>query len=393
MNYKLIKNAKVITPLSAMFTGWLLISDKKILNFQKGLPPAEMESLISDTIDARGNYLLPGFIDEHTHGSLGFCTMDADPTKIRAMAERNASHGVTAFLPTTLTDQKENILRAIEAASSMVGLRGKWSKVLGVHLEGPFFNSVKAGAQDPRNIRKGTKEEIDAFLSAGSIKLISMAPEFEENLLAGDLFAAKGITVAAGHTNANYDQLLKAVEHGYSVITHLFNGMGAFSHREPGTIGGALTIPEYSCELICDNVHSHPAAQKLAWLAKGNEKITLITDTIRPSGLPDGSYPFTDNESVIVSENGTNLRLSSGNLAGSALTMNKALRNFTQNTGASLEETWRCSSLNAAINLGISSDTGSIEKGKLADLILMDENYDVKMTMIEGEIVFSKGLV
>ncbi len=393
MNYKIIKNAKILTPYSAIFNGWLLIAEKIILNFQKGLPPADLESQVADVIDARGNFLLPGFIDEHTHGSLGFCTMDADPGKIRAMAERNASHGVTAFLPTTLTDQKRNIIRAIEAASSMVGERGKGSKVLGLHLEGPFFNTQKAGAQDPENIRRGTKEEIYEFLDAGVIKLIAMAPEFEENLIAGDIFAAKGITVAAGHTNANYEQLLKATEHGYSVITHLFNGMGAFSHREPGTIGGALAIPDYSCELICDNVHSHPAAQKLAWLAKGKEKITLITDTIRPSGLPDGSYPFTDKESVIVSENGTNLRLSSGNLAGSALTMDRALRNFTQNTGASLEETWRCSSLNAAINLGISNETGSIEKGKLADIILMDENFEVKMTIIEGQIVFSKGLV
>ena len=163
MNYKIIKNAKILTPYSAIFNGWLLIAEKIILNFQKGLPPADLESQVADVIDARGNFLLPGFIDEHTHGSLGFCTMDADPGKIRAMAERNASHGVTAFLPTTLTDQKRNIIRAIEAASSMVGERGKGSKVLGLHLEGPFFNTQKAGAQDPENIRRGTKEEIYEF--------------------------------------------------------------------------------------------------------------------------------------------------------------------------------------------------------------------------------------
>ncbi|MHC1773096.1 MAG: N-acetylglucosamine-6-phosphate deacetylase [Flexilinea sp.] len=387
----LIKNARIYTPTSSAFSGWLLIDRNKILNFHKGLPPADLENENLQIIDAAGKILLPGFIDTHTHGSLGFCTMDADPDKIRAMARRNAEHGVTSFLPTSLSDKKENILRAIKAASSMVGVRETGSKVLGIHLEGPFFNPVKAGAQDPDNIRRAQKDEIAEYLDAGIIKQISMAPEYPENLSAADIFVEKGITVAAGHTNANYDQLVEAANHGYSVITHLFNGMGAFGHREPGTIGGALTIPDFSCEMICDNIHSHPAAQKLAWLAKGKEKIILITDTVKPSGLPDGIYPFTDKEKVIVSENGTNLRLSSGNLAGSALTMNRALRNFTVNTGASLEETWRCSSLNAAVSLGISGETGSIEKGKLADLVLLDDNYEVNMTMIEGTIVYTKG--
>lgn len=393
MGKTLIKNAKIFTPASAAFIGWLLVDDKKILNFHKGFPPDILENENLRIIDARGKNLLPGLIDMHTHGSLGFCTMDADPEKIRAMAKRNAEHGVTTFLPTSLTDKKENIIRSIEAVTSMVGIRENGAKVLGIHLEGPFFNPAKAGAQDPGNIRRAQKEEIDEYLKAGRVKLISMAPEYPENLSAADIFVAEGITVAAGHTNANYDQLVEAVNHGYSIITHLFNGMGAFGHREPGTIGGALTIPEYTCEMICDNVHSHPAAQKLAWLAKGKEKIILITDTIRPSGLPDGIYPFTDKESVIVSGNGTNLRLSSGNLAGSGLTMNRALRNFTINTGASLEETWRCSSLNAAINLGISGETGSIEKGKLADLVLLDDNYEVYMTMIDGTIIYTKGIL
>ncbi len=307
------------------------------------------------------------------------------------MAKRNAEHGVTSFVPTTLTDSKENILRAIEATTALVGVREDGAKILGVHLEGPYFNPVKAGAQDPDYIRRAQKSEIIDYLKAGVIKQISMAPEYEENLSAAEIFVTEGITVAAGHSNATYAQLLRAVDYGYSVVTHLFNGMGAFSHREPGTIGGALTIPEYSCELICDNVHSHPAAQKLAWLAKGKEKVILITDTIRPSGLPDGEYPFTDKESVVVSENGTNIRLSSGNLAGSALSMDRALKNFTANTGASLEETWRCSSLNAAISLGIAHETGSIEKGKLADLVLIDDRYEVNLTMIEGKIVYTKG--
>ncbi len=391
MKKTLIKNVTIYSPLSAAFSGWLLIADKKILSIQHGQPSAEIEANCAEVIDGGGSRLLPGFIDIHTHGSLGFCTMDGDPERLRAMAKRNAEHGVTAFLPTTLTDSKENILHAIEGTAPMVGVREGGAKILGIHLEGPYFNPVKAGAQDPDYIRRAQKDEIAEYLKSGIIRLIAMAPEYEENLAAAQIFAAEGITVSAGHTNASYDQLLRAVDYGYSQITHLFNGMGAFSHREPSTIGGALTIPEYSCELICDNVHSHPGAQKLAWLAKGNERIILITDTIRPSGLPDGEYPFTDKESVFVSEHGTNLRLSSGNLAGSALSMNRALKNFTVNTGASLDETWRCSSLNAAVGLGIAHETGSIEKGKLADLVLIDDNYQVQRTIIEGSTVYTKG--
>lgn len=384
----LIKNAVIYTPTANGFNGWVVIEDKKILSIQRGSPIPETEQAMDQVIDAEGKALLPGFIDVHTHGGLGFCTMDADQERLKAIARRNAEHGVTSFLPTTLTDTKEATIRAIEAVTARINVRDGGAKTAGIHLEGPYFNPVKAGAQDPDNIRRADKNEIRDFLKAGKIRLIAMAPEYPENLAAGDLFAAEGITVSAGHTNASYDDLVKAAEHGFSEITHLYNGMGAFGHRDPGTIGGALTIPAYTCELICDNVHSHPATHRLVWKAKGPEKIILITDCIRPSGLPDGTYPFTDKEMVTVSEHGTNLRLKNGSLAGSALTMDRALFNFMNNTGTTLDEVWRCGSLNAAIQIGISAETGSIEKGKLADLILLDAACQVKMTMIEGEIVY-----
>ncbi len=378
----------IYTPANLAFKGWLLIQDKNILSIERGAPSPETEKAMDKIIDAGGKTLLPGFIDVHTHGGLGFCTMDADLERLKAIARRNAEHGVTSFLPTTLTDTRAATIHAIEAVTARIGVCDGGSKTVGIHLEGPYFNPMKAGAQDPDSIRRADKDEIRAFLNAGTIRLIAMAPEFPENLAAGDIFAAEGITVSAGHTNASYADLMTAAEHGYSQITHLYNGMGAFGHREPGTIGGALAIPAYTCEIICDNVHSHPATHRIAWKAKGSEKIILITDCIRPSGLPDGKYPFTDKEMVTVSEHGTNLRLDSGNLAGSALTMDRALVNFMANTGATLDEVWRCTSLNAARQIGISAETGSIEKGKLADLILLDDQYQVKMTMIEGEIVY-----
>ena len=184
--------------------------------------------------------------------------------------------------------------------------------------------------------------------------------------------------------------LQEALDHGFRSVTHLFNGMGAFNHREPGTIGSALAPDGYSCELICDNIHSHPAAQKIAWKAKGRDKVVLITDMIRPSGLPDGHYvQESTGMEINVSHNGTELRIPNGALAGSALTMDRGLRNFTANSGADLDATWPCSSLNAARLIGIDHETGSIENGKLADLVLMDADYNVVRTIIEGQTAFS----
>ncbi|MBR6090474.1 MAG: N-acetylglucosamine-6-phosphate deacetylase, partial [Anaerolineaceae bacterium] len=326
----------------------------------------------------------------HTHGCLGFCTMDADPEKLLKIASFHVTHGVTTFLPTTMTSDTASTVRAIRCVSDHVGKRGSFSKIAGVHLEGPYFNAVKCGAQDTKNIRRADPDECKTFLDAGIVKRISIAPEFPENLKAAEIFRAAGVSVSAGHTNAAYTDMAEALRHGFTSVTHLFNGMSGFSHREPGAVGGALTLEEYSVEMICDNIHSHPAAQDLAWRAKGKEKVVLITDMIRPSGLPDGEYLQEDGSGFIVSHNGTELRIPSGALAGSALTMDRGLRNFTENAGASLDETWQCSSLNAARLIGIDRETGSIEKGKAADLVIMDSDFNVVRTVIEGKTEYLK---
>lgn len=388
----LFVNAVIYTLDKPSFAGWLLTEGKTIDSFGKGAAPEYILSKADQVIDAEGKNLLPGLIDIHTHGCLGICTMDADPETQLKVARHHARHGVTTYLPTTMTDNTEMTLKAIQTINGLVGKRGDFAKIPGIHLEGPFLNAAKCGAQDTANIRPGTIEESKKFLDAGVIKRIAIAPEIEGNLKVADLFASQGISIAAGHTAAGYDELNRALEHGFRGITHLFNGMAAFGHREPGTIGGALAIPDYVCELICDNIHSHPAAHWIAWKAKGRYGIALITDSIRPAGLPDGTYTseFTG-QTIVVSCNGTNLRIPSGALAGSALTMERALKNFTENVGATLDETWPCSSYNAARAIGIDHETGSIEKGKLADLILLDAGYNVSLTMIEGDIVCKEG--
>ncbi len=386
MTKTLIKNARIYTTGRLSFIGWLLIEDKTIADFgDDAVPVPDTDEII----DGTGMNLLPGFIDIHTHGCLGHCTMDADPEGIMAIAGYHAKHGVTTYLPTTMTGTTEQTVKAIRCVSEFVGKRGNYSKIPGLHLEGPFFNAAKCGAQDTAWIRLATPEECHTFLDAGVIKRISIAPEFPENMAAADIFAKAGVSITAGHTAANYDVMKEALDHGFRSVTHLYNGMGAFNHREPGTVGSALALDGYSCELICDNIHSHPAAQKIAWKAKGRDKVVLITDMIRPSGLPDGQYTQESTGQVInVSHNGTELRIPSGALAGSALTMDRGLKNFTANSGTDLDETWPCSSLNAARLIGIDHETGSIEKGKLADLILMDDEFNVHRTILEGKSIY-----
>ena len=389
MSKTLIQNAGIFTPEGPSFIGWLLIEGAKIADLGENSAPGDLARNADEVIDGNGLQLLPGFIDIHTHGCLGHCTMDADPEGILEIASFHARHGVTTYLPTTMTGTTEQTVKAIRCVTEFVGKRGNFAKIPGIHLEGPFFNPAKCGAQDTAYIRRATSEECRTFLDAGVIKRISIAPEFPENMAAADLFNAEGVSISAGHTAAGYDVMKEALKHGFRSVTHLFNGMGAFNHREPGTIGSALALDGYACELICDNIHSHPAAQKIAWLAKGRSKVVLITDMIRPSGLPDGRYvQESTGQEIHVSHNGTELRIPSGALAGSALTMDRGLKNFTVNSGASLNETWPCSSLNAARLIGIDSETGSVEKGKLADLVLMDQDFEVKRTIIEGKTAF-----
>ncbi|HXQ32943.1 MAG TPA: amidohydrolase family protein, partial [Anaerolineales bacterium] len=197
----------------------------------------------------------------------------------------------------------------------------------------------------------------------------------------------RGITVSAAHTAANYEQMQKAVKHGITHLTHSYNAMQGLGHRELGTIGAAMTLPQINCELIADNIHVHPAAQRILVEVKGTSGVILITDAIRAAGLPDGEY-MLDERSVHI-QNGA-VRLPDGTLAGSVLTMERALQNLCSATGRSLEEMWVTSSLNAARAIGVSSHKGSLEIGRDADLVLLDESFNVRLTFVKGEIVFSK---
>jgi N-acetylglucosamine-6-phosphate deacetylase len=386
-NQILIHNAHLFTPTHDWQPGWLLVEAGKIYAMQPGQPPDFEAGRITRRIDAAGRRLLPGLIDLHVHGAIGHEAMDASPDGLREMARYYASHGVTGFLATTWTASGERILAAVQAAAQVYGEIPGGAALLGVHLEGPYLNPEKCGAQDTRSIRRADRNEALSFLDAGPVRLLALAPEFPENLWLIDECVRRGIAVAAGHTTAGLPEMQLAVSHGLSQVTHCFNGMQGLGHRDLGTVGAAMALPEVSCELIADNIHVHPAAQKILVDVKGCDGVILITDAIRGTGMPDGEYPM-DDRTVTIRDG--QVRLPSGALAGSVLTLERGLGNVIRNTGRSLQEAWRMSSLNAARAIGLSASKGSLEPGKDADLVLLDGSFNVVLTVVAGKIVYEK---
>lgn len=382
----LIHNARLFTPNHPGLPGWLLAEHGLIRAIGFGDTPDFSSAGSVQSLDANGQNLLPGFIDLHVHGAMGHELMDASPTGLQAMARFYASHGVTSFLATTWTGSRASLNKALELVEEMQGRVQGGATILGVHLEGPYLNPVRCGAQAVSHIRRAKKEEALEFLDHGVIRLLALAPEYDENLWLIDECVRRGITVSAAHTTASYEQMQKAVEHGVTHLTHSYNAMQPLGHREIGTIGAAMVLPQINCELIADNVHVHPAAQKILVDVKTPSGIILITDAIRPAGLPVGDYIL--DERPIHTREGA-VRLSDGTLAGSVLTMERALKNVCAATGRPLEEMWVTSSLNPARAIGVSSQKGSLETGKEADLVLLDESFNVSLTVAQGEVIFS----
>ena len=383
----LIHNTRLYGPVDVWYPGWLLVEGRYIRALGPGDPPPFPEGTLPRQIDAGGHHLLPGFVDIHVHGAMGHEVMDADPAGIREMARFYARHGVTAFLPTTWTASKESLDAALAAVAEVVGPVDAGATVLGVYLEGPYLNPARCGAQETRHIRRAARDEALSLLDSGLIRVVALAPEFEENHWLIAECARRGITVSAAHTTAGYEEMEAAVARGLRQVTHCFNAMEGLSHRAPGTVGAALALPQINCELIADNIHVHPPVMKILVEAKGPQRVILVTDAIRGAGLAEGEYAI-DRRTVTVRDGA--VRLPDGTLAGSILTMDRALRNVQAATGRSLADLWPMSSLNAARAAGASAARGSLEAGKLADLVLLDRELDVLLTVAEGNVVYQR---
>lgn len=383
----LIHNARLFTPTRVYDPGWLLTEGGTIRALGPGRQPAFSPAQVKREVDAAGRRLLPGFIDLHVHGAMGHEVMDANPEGIREMARFYARHGVSAFLPTTWTAGRESLMAALAAVKDVMGPVAEGATVLGAYVEGPYLNPEKCGAQDTRHIRRAERDEALAILNTGVVRALALAPEFEENGWLIEECARRGVTVSAAHTTAGYEVMCAAAGRGLRQVTHMFNAMVGLGHRQLGTVGAALALPAINCELIADNVHVHPPAMKIVVDVKGPEGVILITDAIRGAGMAEGEYAI-DERTVTVRDGA--VRLPDGTLAGSILTMERALRNIQAATGRPLAELWPMASLNAARAIGASARRGSLEVGKAADLVLLDADYTVVLTVAEGRVVFCK---
>jgi len=382
----LFTDARVVTSEGVLTGGWLLTDGRAISEYGNGEPPQHIQADVDHEIKVNGQYLLPGFIDLHTHGAIGVDLMSATVEDFQRVTIFFASHGVSRFLATTWSASAEAIAHTLQMAQQVMG-HEEGAALLGVHLEGPFINPVRAGAQSPQHIRSAKPDEVLPYLDSGLVKLVSLAPEVEENQWLIRACVERGITVSAGHSDATYTDMQVAVSTGVRHVTHCFNGMRGFTQREPGVVGAALEMDELSCEVIADKVHVHPAAMRLLLRAKPQSKVVLVTDSIAGTGLPDGIIShqgrrirFTWNEA----------RLQDGTLAGSVLTMDAALRNLIEVSAQPLEQVYMCASGNPANVIGVDRYTGSISAGMDADLVLLDEDLQVLMTIVRGEIVYER---
>ncbi|MBO5714838.1 MAG: N-acetylglucosamine-6-phosphate deacetylase [Clostridia bacterium] len=371
-----IKNAKIVLENGISEGKALLISDKVEGIVEENEIPEGVE-----VIDCKGGYVTPGFIDLHIHGYLGKDVCDANVDSIKTIAGGLVENGVTGFLPTTMTVDMSVINGALDACREVKN-SGEYygSTILGVHAEGPFISASKKGAQDERFILKPDADFVKA--NADIIKIITLAPEEDECFAEIKRMAEEtDVVVSMGHTSANYETAMESTKNGVKHATHLFNAMTPMTHRAPGVVGAALNS-NVSCELIVDTYHVDPALYEMVYRMKGR-KLCFITDCLPAGGLPEGEY--TLGGAKIIYKNNL-CKLEDGTIAGSVLKLNKGVWNVFTNTSIPLWECVNCATLNPATAIGVADRKGSIEVGKDADIVVLDDEFNVKKTIIGGVV-------
>ena len=343
----------------------------------------------AEIIEARDKYIVPGFIDLHVHGGGGADVMDGEYEAIKQVATTHSRFGTTAFLPTTLTMTKNEIIKSLQSIQE-AKLKGTGTaEILGIHLEGPYINPEKKGAQNEKDIIQLSKEDFLALNQASGhlIRLVTLAPEMPGAMDFIHWLYQKDIIVSAGHTNATYQQMQDAMQAGLTHVTHLFNAMRGLHHREPGVVGAALSNPRLTAEVIADGIHIHPIILKMIHQIKGTKKLVLVTDAMKATGLKEGTYDLGGQE-VIVAQG--QAKLKDGTLASSVLTMNRAVQNMVTQVGISLLEAVQMATYNPAKCLGIEDKKGGLEPGKDADIVILNKNYETELTMVAGQVIFRR---
>ncbi|BAS27138.1 N-acetylglucosamine-6-phosphate deacetylase [Limnochorda pilosa] len=341
-----------------------------------------------EEIQAEGGYLCPGFVDIHVHGGGGADVMDASPGALRQIARTHARHGTVALLATTVSAPYEHVRRVMEAVQETSDGLDEGSEILGVHLEGPHLSPRRAGAQNPEYLTPPDPRELEALMERfpGLLAMVTLAPELDGASELIELLHRSGVVPAVGHSDATYEQAVEAFQHGAQHAVHTFNGMNPLHHRAPGVPGAVITTRPVTAELIADGFHVHPGVARLLWQVKGPDRLVLVTDAMRATDLPDGRYELGGLEVEVHA--GAARLAGSETLAGSTLTLERAVRWMANEVGVPLADAVRLASQNPARRLGLGDRLGSLEVGKDGSVVLLDGELRVRLTLHQGWVLY-----
>ncbi len=377
-----IHHATLYTPHTRIDDAALIIENRIIQRI--GASGALTSQLNAEIIDARGNILAPGLIDLQLNGAFGD-DFTANPETIWRVAEKLPRYGVTSFLPTIITSPLEKI----DAARHVLQNRPKdfrGAEPLGLHVEGPFLNPQKKGAHNPAYLREPNSDAIKNWSRKNGVWLVTLAPELPNALALVEELASQGIIVSMGHTMATLDEANAGYSAGIRYATHVPNAMPMLEHRAPNAAGAVLANPEWIAGVIPDGIHLDPAFVRLIWLAK-KTRVNLVSDAMAALGMSPGKYRLHDFDCIVSDRDA---RLHNGTLAGSILPLDQAVRNFIKYTDCSFAEALQTVTTTPAELLNIQNERGQIQVGMIADLVMLDESLNVKMTIASGEIVYEQ---
>jgi N-acetylglucosamine-6-phosphate deacetylase len=394
MHKKRIKiiNGRVITPYRIIEGGTVIIKD----NIIEAISETDIDIPDAVLINAAGMYVSPGFIDIHVHGGGGYDFMDGHIEAFLKIAETHVKYGTTAMVPTTLTSEKEDLLKTLDIYEAAHQQNTSGAQFLGMHLEGPYFSLAQRGAQDPRYIRDPDVAEYTEVLNySKSIKRWSAAPELKGAIEFAKYLKSKGVLPALAHTDANYDEVVEAFENGYTLATHLYSGMSGVHRRNAfryaGVIESAFIIDAMDVEIIADGIHLPAPLLKLVYKIKGADRIALITDAMRGAGMPEGESVLGNLETglKVIIEDGVAKLPDRSSFAGSVATTDRLVRNMINMAGVPVTEAVRMMSLTPATIMQVADRKGSLLVGKDADIVIFDEKINVKTTIVNGQVIYT----
>ena len=376
----------IVTPFRLIKNGTVLIDNQKIYRIGK----AQDINLPDDceAIDVSGRIIAPGFVDLLVHGGGGSGFADENDHSIEKVSKYFLQHGSTTVLASLFAKPEQLLLNDLRRVADYIDSNPE-SNIKGIHMEGPYLNKDLKGAMNESYLWTPSIESWNKIWEAskGYIKIMTIAPELPGAIEVMREASDQGVVLSIGHSMAKYDEIELAIDNGAAHVTHIFNAMRPFHHRNPGVILGSLLRDELKIELIADTLHVHPAVMELILKLKGASGIILVSDSIRAGGMHEGEYEFADQKVIMKAKKAY---LEDGTLAGSTLTLNVAIKNMVETANAKVTEAFRMASLNSAKVINLDHKKGILASGKDADIVVLNENYDVEMTILSGKVAYKK---